>query len=233
MSWRDRLARYDSANHADVASAAMEAIGTIGAIGSKKFSATARHRSVAEGHKSDHDSSREVLPESLAVSVESAVRVETPRAIENKANAISANSAGVRDVSWHDDHEERAAIIEHDGKIPREWAEGFARLDADRPPGDVPLKRWRRFVDDVGLFLNRWAAHAAALGWGPYDLFGCDRDRPIARIDQAGLLWLLNGDHLIALTENTATIETQTGARQTYYRKPRDPGRLLAWELAP
>ena len=46
-----------------------------------------------------------------------------------------------------------------------------------------------------------------------------------------GLLWLLNGDRLIALAETTATIETRTGARQTWHRKPTAPGRVLAWEL--
>ena len=111
-------------------------------------------------------------------------------------------------ATWGEAEEERAAIVEHDGSIPREWAEGFARLDPDRPPGDVPLKRWQRFVDDVGLFLDGpFCAVAAALGWGPLDLFGCDRDRPFARIDQAGLLWLLDGNKLVAMTENTATIE--------------------------
>jgi len=134
--------------------------------------------------------------------------------------------------SWGEAEKERAAIIEHDGGIPRAWAEGFARLDPDHPPGNVPLHRWQRFVGDVGLFLDRWAAHGAALGWGPHDLFGCDRDRPFARIDQAGLLWLLNGDKLIALTENTATIERRTHAHQTYRRKPAEPGRVLAWELS-
>lgn len=129
---------------------------------------------------------------------------------------------------------ERAAIVEHDGKIPRGWAEGFARLDPDRPPADVPLKRWQRLVDDVGLFLDSpFCAVATALGWGPFDLFGCDRDRPFARIDRAGLLWLLNGDKLVALTEDTAGIATPTGARQTYRRKPSQPERVLAWELAP
>jgi hypothetical protein len=133
---------------------------------------------------------------------------------------------------WGEAEEERAAIVEYDGDIPRAWAEGFARLDPDHPPGDVPPRRWLRFVDDMGLFLDRWAAHAALLGWGPYDLFGADRDRPYARIDRAGLLWLLNGDRLRALTENTATIERRrTGARQTYRRKPSDPSRVLAWEL--
>jgi hypothetical protein len=83
------------------------------------------------------------------------------------------------------------------------------------------------------MFLDRWAAYAAALGWGPHDLFGCDRDRPFARIDRAGLLWLLNGDRLVALSENTATVEPRTGARHTYRRKPYEPGRVLAWELTP
>ena len=54
-----------------------------------------------------------------------------------------------------------------------------------------------------------------------------DRDRPFARIDQAGLLWVLNGAKLVALTENTATIETRTGALQTYRRRPVSVGEIL------
>jgi hypothetical protein len=136
--------------------------------------------------------------------------------------------------SWGEAEEERAAIIEHYGGIPRAWAKGFARLDPDRPSGDVSPKRWQLFVDDVGRFLDSpFCAVAAALGWGPYDLFGCDRDRPFARIDQTGLLWLLNGDKLVALTENSAIIESPSGARQTYRREPSPPGRVLVWELAP
>jgi len=133
--------------------------------------------------------------------------------------------------SWGEAEEERAAIAGHDGGVPRTWAEGFARLHPDHPPGDVPPRRWQRFIDDVGMFLDRWASYAAALGWSLYDLFGCDRDRPFARVDQAGLLWLLNGDRLVALSENTATIERRTGARQTYRRKQSGPGRMRAWEL--
>ena len=82
-------------------------------------------------------------------------------------------------ATWGEAEEERAAIVEYDGKIPREWAEGFARLDPDQPPADVPLKRWQRFIDDIGLFLDGWSAYAAALGWGPLDLFGCNRERPL------------------------------------------------------
>jgi hypothetical protein len=151
--------------------------------------------------------------------------------IPNLAMPISALDQAP--ATWGTTEEERAAIVEHDGKIPRAWADGFARLHPDRPPGDVPAKRWLQFVDDVGRFLDSpFCAVAITLGWEAYDLFGADRDRPYARIDRVGLLWLLNGDKLVALTDATATIETRTGRRQTYRRKPNDPGRVLAWELA-
>lgn len=143
---------------------------------------------------------------------------------------LHSETAGTPDGSggWA----ERAAIVEYDGAVPRDWAEGFARLNPDRPPGDVSAARWRRYVDDVGQFIDRWAGHAAALGWGPLDLFGCDRDRPFARLDQNGLLWLLNGGHLVALTEDAAVMEDHAGVRQTWRRRPSKWDRVLAWELA-
>ncbi len=135
-------------------------------------------------------------------------------------------------ATWTSAEPKRTANGRRDSAIPLAWAEGFAMLDPARPPGDVPPSRWQRFVADVRLFLDSpFCAVAAALGWTAADLFGGDRDRPFARIDRAGLLWLLNGDRLVALSENTATIETRTGARQTWRRKPAEPGRVLAWEI--
>ena len=97
----------------------------------------------------------------------------------------------------------------------------------------MPLRRWQTFVDDVGRFLDGpFPAVATALDWGPYDLFGCDRDRPFARIDRQGLCWLIAGNRLVDLGENAAVIEIWTGARQTFHRKPSEPGRVPAWELA-
>ena len=59
---------------------------------------------------------------------------------------------------WSDDEEERAAVIEYDGGAPRAWAEALARLDPNKPPGDVPPRRWLRFIDDCGRFLHGgWA----------------------------------------------------------------------------
>jgi hypothetical protein len=133
-----------------------------------------------------------------------------------------------------DRQEERAAIIEYGAGVPRDWAEGFARLDPRRPPDDVPGKRWLQFVDDCGMFLDGgWAAKAAELGWGPLDLFGCDRERPFARVDHLGLLWLLKGGTVVELHRDQAVIRIADGARQTYRRRPVEFGRVvLAWELS-
>jgi len=49
-------------------------------------------------------------------------------------------------LGWSEAEDERAAIVEHDGAIPRAWAEGYARLDPDHPPSDVPRRRWRGFL---------------------------------------------------------------------------------------
>jgi hypothetical protein len=135
-----------------------------------------------------------------------------------RVNPVPAQS-DAPSATWTDAAEERAAIAEYDGGAPRAWAEGFARLDPNKPPSDVPPQRWLRFLEDCRRFLGGgWASRAAELCWGQLDLFGCDRERPFARVDRAGLLWLLNGRKLVAFTADTATIETLSGAHQTYRR---------------
>ena len=49
--------------------------------------------------------------------------IEQPK---EKTKASTAPACG-------ETEEERVAIVEHDGGIPREWVEGFAQLDPDRP----------------------------------------------------------------------------------------------------
>jgi hypothetical protein len=150
-----------------------------------------------------------------------------------KVAKVTARSTSIDYSSWREVEEERAAIAEFDGGAPRVWAEALARLDPARAPRDIMPKRWLCFIDDCGRFLDEgWAARAEELGWRPLELFGCDRANPLARIDRAGLLWFLNGGRLVALTAVTATIQTFSGARQTYRRCLIDVDAVaLAWEL--
>jgi hypothetical protein len=91
-----------------------------------------------------------------------------------------------------------------------------------------------RFIDDCARFLDDdgWATRAEALGWGPLDLFGCDRTKPFARLDRAGLLWLIDGRKLIAVTSDRAVISAPGGGSLIFYRRQLATGGVLAWELA-
>ena len=83
------------------------------------------------------------------------------------------------------------------------------------------------------MFYEIWAAQAAALGWSTYDVFGANRSKPIERVDMAGLVVLINGRGLAALTDTEAAISTRTSARLTYRRRRIEPspGQALLWEL--
>jgi hypothetical protein len=109
----------------------------------------------------------------------------------------------------------------------------LAGLDPAEAFAELPAQRWLGFIDHCRRFVEAgWASRAAALGWRPLDLFGCDRLRPFARIDRAGLLWFLKDRKLVALTCNTAVLETPTGARQTYCRLSAETTDVvLPWEL--
>ena len=84
----------------------------------------------------------------------------------------------------------------------------------------MPRRRWAQFLEDARAFrASGFAVQAKALGWTDADLFGCNDIRPFARIDCMGLVWLLNGDRIVALTAEGAVIEAKGGSQLTYQRK--------------
>jgi hypothetical protein len=54
--------------------------------------------------------------------------------------------------------EERAAIMEHDGGVPRAYADQLARLLQAHPPSDVPPADWTWFVGKAAQIVDRRAA---------------------------------------------------------------------------
>ena len=115
------------------------------------------------------------------------------------------------------------------------WVAGVNQLSAMPPPRSYPEHAWRQLTVDGERFLDGWAAQAHRLGWPGWELFGCCRHAPWGRIQAMGLVLLLRGRELAAVTAAEAVIRTRTGARQTYARKLRDPlhpsERCLVWEL--
>ena len=115
---------------------------------------------------------------------------------------------------------ERAIIVQHGPGLPPEWARGLARLCAIPTPSDFRPARWRILVTDAQQFIERWGVQAARLGWNAYDVFGVNATKPVERVDAAGLVRLLDGRPVVALTAGEAVIQSPTGSRLTYRRKP-------------
>jgi hypothetical protein len=113
--------------------------------------------------------------------------------------------------------------------FPAPYGRVLAALEA-RCPNLVPADRWQLAVADGRHFLARWGDQAEALGWTAKDLFGlhqpAEKPHPsysrLSRYDETGLVWLLQGRDVVALTETTAAIQGPTG-NITIYRRLNKP----------
>lgn len=116
-----------------------------------------------------------------------------------------------------------------------DWVRGVERLSSTPTPPNYPEQAWQQLIADAQRFLEWWGEQAARLGWPTWELFGCHQFAPWGRVQGMGLVLLLRGRELAALTETEAVIRTATGGHQAYRRKPTDPlhpaERRLVWEL--
>jgi hypothetical protein len=104
------------------------------------------------------------------------------------------------------------------GDFPREWHVILEELKGSNPIQGFTVGRWQTVVDDAESFLARWAEAAHQLGWTGLDLFGVHPTAPAARHDVMGLIPLLQGGTVVALTEAAATIRRSSNATLTYRR---------------
>jgi hypothetical protein len=113
-------------------------------------------------------------------------------------------------------------------KSPSPYQSEFDALER-RCPELIEPERWKQAVEDGRQFLTTWGNQVQALGWTVRELFGLHTPpgRPpasyqrLARYDETGLIWLLRGRPVIALTETTAAIQAATGVLS--YRKLNKP----------
>jgi len=116
-----------------------------------------------------------------------------------------------------------------EGLPPSEpYGEVIAKLRS-RCPDHIEHDHWQQAIQDADNFLARWGTQAHALGWTARELFGLHTVplRPslnysrLSRYDETGLIWLLRGRAVVALTEATAIIQGVTG--HLVYRKQDKP----------
>jgi len=112
------------------------------------------------------------------------------------------------------------------GQLP--YSVTFAALKTECPAA-VEHARWQQAIQDADSYIAKWGAQAHALGWTARELFGLHPVPPrpaptyqrLTRYDATGLIWLLQGCPVVALTESEAAIQ-RSGA-VVIYRKHRKP----------
>jgi len=152
--------------------------------------------------------------------------------LPNAKSAKSAKSRIATPFGSFDTFGTGAKNVADDGdNACSQWRRCLDALDASRPPSGFPAPWWRGLIGDAELFLTAWGSQAADLGWTTLDLFGVHPKAPAARYSCMGLLLLLRGGRVVALTASTAVIEQLSGARLTYTRRPPEAGGVPLWEL--
>jgi hypothetical protein len=114
---------------------------------------------------------------------------------------------------------------------PSEWRAICNELKHSEPPSWASTDRWSELVADAEAFLTAWGLTADRLGWTTLDLFGVHPTAPTARFDVLGLIPILCGRRVCVFTEQTATIECRSGAKQTHH-PPTGAGAVLITKSA-
>lgn len=109
-----------------------------------------------------------------------------------------------------DEFEERAAIMEFDGNLPREWAEALARLATSSRPTDFNEERWSLIVEDAHAFVIEHIQRIVANGW---------------TVDAVrALLPGLMGRKVLSVGRADVTVRMPSGASEKIFYRPRIGG---------
>ena len=116
--------------------------------------------------------------------------------------------------------------------VPEAWVQGAADLLVMSCPASCPDARWNVLRENSYTFLRDWGAQAYELGWTAFDLFGVHRERPWVRFDCMGLVPLLDGTVVVAMSDTEAVIEKPNGAQLIFRKRGRVPDEAcLIWSL--
>lgn len=106
-----------------------------------------------------------------------------------------------------------------------------------RCPDMASIADWQQGVIDAQRFLRTWERQARDLGWTTADLFGLHEPpakpgltcRRLGRYDATGLIWLLGGRPVVALTAESAAIGAAGRGVVTFYCRKAKHGTRAVW----
>jgi hypothetical protein len=156
--------------------------------------------------------------------------ISHPRAPLNTLNTLNTRTQEAREPPFGPDLSALNALNAHaheENETRRcgNLEEVLAALEA-RVPDRVDRADWELAVAGARRFLAVWGEQARSLGWSVRDLFGLHEVpavpsptyRRLSRYDETGLVWLLRGCEVVALTETTAAIRNPSGSILSYRR---------------
>ena len=149
---------------------------------------------------------------------------------DNKTSHLEAVAEGAPSVPTVPIHFRIAQPVESEGSDVAEWHAILAGLKRRGPADWLSHEQWRGLLSGAENFLTRWGSAAHLLGWTSLDLFGVHPIAPAARFDVMGLIPILNGAEVLALTSQTATMRRASGATLTY-RRPKPSGAIVISQL--
>ncbi|MFZ4762259.1 MAG: hypothetical protein ACOYK8_05560 [Alphaproteobacteria bacterium] len=141
--------------------------------------------------------------------------------------------ASVPSKNEYETWEERAAIIEHEAGIPKEWAEAFARVNVMMKPACFTAQEWQRLIDVAGHLLDEWVHELIAHGWQVADIFACHQIAPKARYDYAGLLLLMVSEKkkVVGVDSQKLAIACRDGVIQNFRKRDIPNNSIMLWLL--
>jgi hypothetical protein len=137
---------------------------------------------------------------------------------DNKGSRVEAVTEGVPSAPSVPTYFRITQPMEAVGSFPEEWHAILAGLKRCGPADWFSHEQWSGIISDAENFLTRWGSAAHLLGWTSLDLFGVYPIAPAARFDVMGLIPILNGAEVLALTSQTATMRRLSGAVLTFHR---------------
>jgi len=115
------------------------------------------------------------------------------------------------------------------GSVVDEWRNALSSLAGNVAPAAFSEARWQQLIDDGHAFLDQWGEQAARLGWTADDIFGVHPAAPAARFDAIGIVPLLAGRRVTAMSEHSAAIATSNGAPLIHRGRAR--AAVCLWDL--
>jgi hypothetical protein len=111
---------------------------------------------------------------------------------------------------------ERAAVAEHEGKLPRDWAEALAALAYGPRPAGITEREWRARLEALWVFADRHARALHLAGWGFGEVFGVGE--AWQRLDQRGAAWFALSATALQIAPDCLRWRTADGVARALWR---------------